>query len=1035
MSLQKLFTARVATVFVMLFVCASLFAQNITVKGTVKDTNGDPIVGAAVLIKGTQTGVTTDIDGNYSINVPSNATLRFTALSYADEEIPVRGRTSISVILGEDSERLKEATVTAEFGMKRIARSVGSSVQSVKASEIADAGRESFVNALQGRVSGMTVTSTGGAPGSSTSVILRSATSISGNNQPLYVVDGVPINNTTLNAGNDFAYADAVSMYSMDFSSRGNDINPDDIESMTVLKGAAAAALYGSDASNGAIIITTKKGSAGRGKVTYSNSFRWDKAYGYPEIQTKYANGAYGATNFYYTSRYGAEYPAGTKLYDNVGALLQTGFSQTHNVSVEGGTDKVTVRGGLSYIDQKGVVKTTDYQRLNLTLSGRAQVTKWLAFDASMQYMKTGNTKAQKGLYGALYRAVRWPMIDDMSDYIDGEGKMKLPVPYTDTDLMNPLFALYKNVNHDDVNRFLGTFNMNITPTKHTFIRATYGMDFSVGEYKVYAHPYYADRSSASYGYGSINYSKPTYRDSNLDVIAGYNNDFGKFHVAAQVGYHQKENNTSIFSTYGDHFQVIDFYSISNCDPASIITRTQNRTRRIQAISAQAEVGFNNMAFLTVRARNDWSSTLPKDNNHYFYPAVEASFVPTELSFMQQQDVVSYLKLRGAFAQVGKDADPLSIYPSLEATEDLGGGFRYGYTGPNLALKPEMTTSWEVGFEGRFFNDRVNADFTYFWTKCENQYIKAFRLSYATGFVLNNMNVGTFTTHGWEFHIDADILRLSNGLRWNLGLNMDHNTSNVTYLPENVTEYYNAYTWLSGNLRNGISVGNPITTMTGRGYLRNDNGDILINAATGNPIVDTKWSIMGDRQPKLTYGIPTYISWKGFRLNALFTGRLGMTVVNATKRDMMGTGSSWESVAMREGQPFVFKGVLQDGKENTANPTPNNIAIDPAFYSSSTYVGIDENWLEKNVNFLRLSEVRLTYNVPHKWLKEKTHNFLSSASVYVTGTDLFTWTNYSGIDAVGNANTASMGGVGGVGIDCWGIPSPRGLAFGCSLTF
>ena len=160
-----------------------------------------------------------------------------------------------------------------------------------------------------------------------------------------------------------------------------------------------------------------------------------------------------------------------------------------------------------------------------------------------------------------------------------------------------------------------------------------------------------------------------------------------------------------------------------------------------------------------------------------------------------------------------------------------------------------------------------------------------------------------------------------------------------------------------------------------------------------------------------------------------------MTVVNATKRDMMGTGSSWESVAMREGQPFVFKGVLQDGKENTANPTPNNIAIDPAFYSSSTYVGIDENWLEKNVNFLRLSEVRLTYNVPQKWLKEKTHNFLSSASVYVTGTDLFTWTNYSGIDAVGNANTASMGGVGGVGIDCWGIPSPRGLAFGCSLTF
>jgi outer membrane receptor protein involved in Fe transport len=370
-----------------------------------------------------------------------------------------------------------------------------------------------------------------------------------------------------------------------------------------------------------------------------------------------------------------------------------------------------------------------------------------------------------------------------------------------------------------------------------------------VGEYKVYTHPYYGDRSAATYGYGSINYSKPTYRDSNLDILAGYNNEWGKFTFSAQAGYHQKENNSSIFSVYGDHFQVIDFYSISNCDPASIITRTQNRTRRIQAISAQVELGFDNMAFLTLRARNDWSSTLPKDNNHYFYPAVEASFVASELPFMQQQDVISYLKLRGAIAQVGKDADPLSIYPSLEATEDLGGGFRYGYTGPNLALKPEMTTSYEIGFEGRFFNDRVNADFTYFWTKCENQYITAFRLSYATGFVLNNMNVGTFTTRGWEFHIDADILRLTNGFRWNLGLNMDHNTSNVTYLPENVAEYYNAYTWLSGNLRNGISVGNPITTMTGRGFLRNKNGDLIINGATGNPILDSEWSVMGDRLP------------------------------------------------------------------------------------------------------------------------------------------------------------------------------------------
>ncbi len=1035
MSLQKLFTARVATVFVMLFVCASLFAQNITVKGTVKDSNGEPIVGAGVLIKGTQTGVTTDIDGNYSINVPANATLRFTALSYADQEVPVRGRANISVTLNEDAERLKEATVTAEFGMKRVARSVGASVQSVKAQEIAESGRESFVDALQGRVSGMTITSTGGAPGSSTSVILRSATSISGNNQPLYVVDGVPINNNTLSTQSDFAIDDAVNSYGMDFSSRGNDINPEDIESMTILKGAAAAALYGSDASNGAIIITTKKGAAGRGKVSYSNSFRWDMPHGLPEIQNKYANGAYGVTNYYYTSRYGGRYPEGMKLYDNMGALLQTGFSQNHNISVEGGTDKITVRGAASITDQKGVIKTTDYQRINVTLSGKAEVTKWLSFDASMQYMQTGNTKAEKGLYGVLYRASRWPLNDDMSNYIAPDGTMSRPALYTDTDLLNPMFALYKNYNHDDVNRMVAAFSANITPTKHTFIRATYGMDFSVGEYKVYTHPYYGNPTSSTYGKGSLNFSKPTYRDQVIDVLAGYNNEWGKFSFSAQVGYHHKDNAQKILSVYGSNFQVIDFYSISNCDPSTIITRTKTTDRRIQAISAQAEFGYNNMAFLTLRARNDWSSTLPVNNNHYFYPSVEGSFVASELPFMQQQDYVSYLKLRGAIAQVGKDATPLSIYPALEATEDWGGGFRYGYYGPNPQLKPEMTTSYEVGFEARLFNDRVNTDFTYFWTKCQNQYITAFRLSYATGFVLNNMNVGTFTTRGWEFHIDADVLRLSNGLRWNLGLNMDHSTSCVTELPENVSEYYNAYTWVSGNLRNGISVGNPITTMTGKGYERNDKGQVLIDPATGLPVVSSVWTVMGDREPKLKFGLTTSLSWNNFRLSAVASGRFGATVVNGTMRDLMGTGSSWQSVEMREKGPVVFEGVLKDGKQNSDNPTVNTIAVDYSNYGTYTYTGTDEDWLEKGVNYLRLSEIRLSYSVPQRWLKNKTANFLSSATVWVKGTDLVTLTNYSGIDVVCNSNSASLGGSGGVGIDLWGFPSPRGVAFGFNLTF
>ena len=1013
----------------------AIWAQNMNVKGTVTDANGEPIIGAGIFVKGATTGVTTDLDGNYSISVPSNGTLKFSCLGYKDQEIPVNGRSIVNVIMQDDAIMLQEAVITAEFGMKRTARSVGSAVQNVKASDIAESGRESFVTALQGRVAGMTVTSTGGAPGSSTNVVLRSITSISGSNQPLYVIDGVPMNNSTFDPSQGFAVDDAVGTANLDFSSRGNDINPEDIESMTILKGAAAAALYGSDASNGAIVITTKKGSKGKGKVSYSNSFAWDEAYGYPEIQTKYANGMHGVTNYYSQSRFGGLYPEGIKLYDNVAAVLQTGFSQQHNISVEGGTDKVTVRGSAAYTDQTGVVKTTDYSRLNITLTGRAEITKWLNFDANLQYAGTTNTKATKGNGGPLQRAVRWPLTDDMSKWQNEDGTMRHPDLYTDTDLRNPLYGLYKNRNYDETERMMVNFSLNATPTKNTFVRATMGWDIGIGNYEYHSHPWYQNPTSSSYGVGEYNLSRNTWKDNTLNVLAGYNNEWGKFTFQAQVGYHQQEKGTSNLSTQGSKFQVIDFYGLANCDPATIITRTRTRTKRIQALSAQVELGWNNMAFVTLRARNDWSSTLPKANNSYFYPALELSFVATELPFLKSQTAVSYLKIRGAAAQVGKDADANAIYPALEATENLGGGFRYGYYGPNEALKPEMTTSYEIGAEARFLNDRINADFSYFWTKCENQYVTAFRLSYATGFVLNNMNVGTFTTNGWDLHVDGDILRLANGFRWNLGVNLSASTSLVTELPDAVSEYYIAYTWLSGNLRNGISVGNPVTTMTGRAYLRNDNGDILIDPSTGLPLTDSNWSILGDRQPKLEYGVTTNLSWKGFRLSALLSGRFGATVVNATKRDLMDSGSSWESVNLRDGGPVVFKGVLKNGKENSENPTVNNIVVDYSTYASSIYKGGDEDWLEKDVNYLRVSEIRLAYNVPSNWIQRVTKKFISSANVWVKGGDLFTITNYSGIDPVGNSNSAALGGAGGMGIDYWGVPSPRRYSFGIGLTF
>ena len=1005
-------------------------AQTKTVTGVVTSSAKTPIPGVTVMVKGTTRATSTNQNGKFSIAAEPGQTLEFSSIGFEGKSVTLGNESVIEVVLIEgEGKQEEEVVVTTEFGMKRIGRAVGSSVQVVDGATIAESGRESFISALAGRVPGLNVTSTSGMPGASNTVVLRNITSISGNNQPLYVIDGVPMNNSTYDPIS-MAGGETYSVRNQDYSSRGNDVNPEDIESITVLKGAAAAALYGSDASNGAIIITTKKGRAGSGRVSYNNFFKWDKAYGWPDMQTKYANGSYGTTNYFNTAKFGGLYPDSMKQYDNIAAILQTGTQQRHNVSVEAGSDKATIRGGVSYLGQKGVIKMTDYDRFNLSLSGQAKITEWLKFDAAIQYTRTENNKALRGTDGPLYRAMIWPMVDDINNYQTLDGFMRKPDYYLDLDLLNPLFAMNKNKNFDRTNRFTSNMAFTITPTVHTFLRGQVGWDVGMQTFETSWHPYYSARNA---GLGRYDLVQSNFSDPTVNILAGYNNKFfnNKLSFAGQVGYHQLENGIIRLATNGSKYIIPDFQSINNTETGSVTSRQRNTKRRIQAVSSQFEVGYNNMAFVTLRGRNDWSSTLPVNNNSYFYPAIEGSLILTEFKAIKEIKAISYFKLRGSIAQVGKDAGPLEIDPQLEPTNLTGGGWKYGNTGPNPQLRPEMTTAREIGFDARFLNNRINTYFTYFTTRNEDQIVKGFRLSYATGFVLNTLNVGAFKTWGWEASIDGDIIRNSKGLTWNVGINGSRGRSKVIYLPENVSEYYNAYTWNSGNIRNGIAVGNPITTLSGRGFERNNAGQVLIDPATGLPVVSAVWSVIGDREPKLRFGATTSLTYKGLRLSGLFAGRYGATVVNGTKRSMMTQGLSWESVALRESGPVVFNGVVRDGKQNTANPTVNTIAVDPGLAAASIYAGGDEDWLEKNVNYVRLQELRLSYTLP-KSLFSRTR-IISGMDVYVVGNDLATWTNYSGIDAVGNTVSAAAGGTGGEGYDVWSIPNPRGITVGISL--
>ncbi|WP_114792354.1 SusC/RagA family TonB-linked outer membrane protein [Niabella yanshanensis] len=1005
-------------------------AQTKTVTGTVTSSAKTPIPGVTVMVKGTTRATSTNPNGKFSIAVEPGQTLEFSSIGFEGKSVTLGNESIIEVVLIEgEGKQEEEVVVTTEFGMKRIGRAVGSSVQVVDGATIAESGRESFISALAGRVPGLNVTSTSGLPGASNTVVLRNLTSISGNNQPLYVIDGVPMNNSTYDPIS-MAGGETYSVRNQDYSSRGNDVNPEDIASITVLKGAAAAALYGSDASNGAIIITTKKGRAGSGRVTYNNFFKWDKAYGWPDMQTKYSNGAYGTTNYYNTAKFGGLYPDNVAQYDNIAAILQTGTQQRHNLSVEAGSDKATIRGGVSYLGQKGVIKMTDYDRFNVSLSGQAKITDWLKFEAAIQYTRTENNKALRGTDGPLYRAMIWPMVDDITNYQTLDGLMRKPDYYLDLDLLNPLFAMNKNKNFDRTNRFTSNMAFTITPTAHTFLRGQVGWDVGMQTFETSWHPYYAARNA---GLGRYDLVQSNFSDPTVNILAGYNNKFfnNKLSFAGQVGYHQLENGIIRLATNGSKYIIPDFQSINNTDPVSITSRQRNTKRRIQAVSAQFEFGYNNLAFVTLRGRNDWSSTLPVNNNSYFYPAIEGSLILTEFEAIKRIKAISYFKLRGSIAQVGKDAGPLEIYPQLEPTNLTGGGWKYGFTGPNPQLRPEMTTAREVGFDARFLNNRINTYFTYFTTRNEDQIVKGFRLSYATGFVLNTLNVGAFKTWGWEASIDGDIIKNAKGLTWNVGMNGSSGRSKVLYLPANVSEYYNAYTWNSGNIRNGIAVGNPITTLSGRGFERNSAGQVLIDPSTGLPIVSALWTVIGDREPKLRFGATTSLTYKGIRLSGLFAGRYGATVVNGTKRSMMTQGLSWESVALRESRPVVFNGVVRDGKQNTANPTVNTIAVDPGLAAASIYAGGDEDWLEKDVNYVRLQELRLSYTLPKSLFSRM--RIISGMDVYVVGNDLATWTNYSGIDAVGNTVSAAAGGTGGEGYDVWSIPNPRGITVGISL--
>lgn len=1006
------------------------FAQTKTITGTVKNkADGIPIPGVTVLIKGTTKSSVTDFDGKYSIVAEPTDLLVFSYIGFETKELKATS-PSININLSEGAESLKEVTVTGAFGINRPKASLGYATQGIKGADIADTQRENFVNALQGRIAGLTVTSTSGSPGASAAIQLRGVNSMSGNNSPLFIVDGLPISNSTLDQG--LLISNGPNR-DTDYTNRGADINPDDIESVTVLKGPEAAALYGIEAGNGAIVITTKKGKSGKGALTYSTDIRLDNVYRFPETQQVYQRGYNGISDANYRRHFGEAYGADAVLYDNINNFFETGVKKTNSLTFDAGNDLMTYRLSMSNIDQTGVVPNSAYNRLNLSLSGTAKLSSKLKSEATFSYIKSETDKTSKGSGGFLLNLLSFPANEDVTNYLNPDGtRRRITDGTNDTEVDNPLFEVNKNRGNDKNNRILTNVSLTYDPLSWLSFTGRFGIDANATQGFKSVHP---ESSRSAIGIGSgTGISTGGYFEQYTDQSNNYNylafgtakKSIGKFNGLLRIGVARLENNYKILSTKGEKFYETNVMTINNTDPTTQRSQERIIKRRVDGIFGEFTLDYDKTLFLTLTGRNDVSSTLPRANNSFFYPSSSLSFVFTELDGLNSSDVISYGKLRASYARVANDAKPYSISPTYETKATTGGGFGYSVTGANPNLQAEMNTSTELGTEMRFFKDRIGLDVAVYQRKTDNSIINNMRLSYGTGFVLTAYNFGSLKNKGLEITLTATPV-ISNDFTWDVLANFTKTDSELLSLPPTLTEYYTSDTWLFGNVRGGTKVGSPLTTFTGYTNLRNDNGDILINPSNGQAVRDQTFPIIGDRNPDFVIGLQNSFAYKNLKLSFLLDIRKGGDIYNGTAAYLYTQGLSTKTLD-RE-QPLVLNGILQDGLENTTTPTKNNIQVTP-YYQNEFYNlnYVDSDFIEKDINWLRMRDITLSYRMPSEILKRT--KFFSSISMYLTVTDAFMITNYTGADPAVNGLNASSGGAGGTGFDYGVLSTPRGFNLG-----
>lgn len=1035
--------------------------QQLEVSGTIVDDNGQPLPGANVLEKGTSNGTQSDFDGNFSITVAdANATLVVSYIGFTTKEIPLNGQTNLTITLEESATGLNEVVVTA-LGIKREKKSLGYSSQEVKAEDITKATDPNLLNNLSGKVAGLQITNGSSTVGGSARVSLRGDASINiGNNSPLFVVDGTPVNNSTIGSNGS-------GTQDVDYGNGVAEINPESIESINVLKGPAAAALYGSRAANGAIIITTKKGAGVASKlgVSINSSLTMDRVLLMPDWQNVYGQGNNQQFEFVdgngsgiadgvdeswgpkldtglMIAQYDSPRADGTRGGDihlgnspitptpwvsvpnNTEDFFNTGITKTNSVSVSQSGSFGNIRVSFQNMDQEGIVPNTDLNRNNFGVNSSLNLSDKLTLNTNINYVKSDSGNRPSLSYGTesiMYLFIwygRQLNTNTMRDYwqpgLEGIQQFNYNYNYHD----NPFFNVYENTNGQDKDRLYGNFSLNYKFNDNLNLMIRSGRDV-FKDLRIKKRAF----STQRFPLGMYREDDVFFDESNTDFLLSYTKDITeKFGVNVSAGANQMRQNNRYKTTIAPKLINPGIYSFNN-SREPIQAFQNNNEKRINSVYGFAQFAYDDVLFLDVTGRNDWSSTLPTDNNSYFYPSATLSAIASDI--FELPDYVTFAKLRAAYAEVGNDTNPYQLLSTFKS-EGLFDASTPMLTQDNVIfnsdLKPEITGAYEFGLDLRMFDARVNLDLSYYDQTTRNQIIRE-QIDIASGYNFRWLNAGEIRNYGFEAVANFVPVR-NDSFVWNATFNFSSNKSEVKDLEAPVT--------LTN--RNGVYIqareGASISAIYGRGFQRVEDesspyfGEVIVNEQ-GVPQRTDDLVYQGDYAPDFTLGIQNTLNYKDFDLGVLFDIRQGGIVVSRTKTIGSTSGQLMETIEGRE-SGIVADGVVSDGN---GGYSPNTVSLDARSYNNQYYKRDNVEAAKYDASYTKLREVSLGYTLPKKFMDKLP---LDRVRLSMSGRNLLLWTDNPHFDP---ETIGVSGGTLQPGIENMAYPSTRSFTFNLSIDF